>query len=115
MVVTNEGITRIVNLVSADLDNGQAGTGTTADTPADTGLETAVAATKVALTKEIGDKSISVSHLINSTTATGNSFTEWEVRMNTDTDTLSRSTTAAIAHTVNDEITRITTVFINQK
>lgn len=114
MVVTNNGLGRITTLVSNDIDNGQAGTGTTLAVEDDTSLETPVAATKLALTKEIGTRVVSVTHVISSTVATGNNFTEWETRMNSDGTTLSRSITAAITHTAADEITRITSFFLTQ-
>ena len=105
----------MVNLIATDLDNGQAGTGTTAPSINDTALVTPIAASKVALTKEIGNQTIACTHVISSGIATGNDFTEWSLRMNSDGTMATRTTTAPVTHTASDEITRITTIFVNQK
>jgi len=111
MVLINEGLNRVRDLVDNDIFKGQAGTDTTAPSESDTGLNSAVAATLLVVSTSVADKTLKVSHVIDSSTATGNTFSEWEVQLNSGGESLNRSVTAGVAHTSSDELTKITTFF----
>ena len=108
MTISNVGLTRITNLVTADLNDGKAGTGTTLPAVTDTDLQTAVSATEANVTVVAGSQSFSVTHIVSSTVGNGSSLTEWQIRMNSETTQLHRVVTAAVAKTSSIEITKIT-------
>lgn len=108
MVVSDSGINRAVALIVADIDDGRAGTGTTAPTAADTDLETPVVNTEADVTIVTGSKSFSVTHVVNSASGNGSTLTEWQVRMNGEATQLHRVVTAGIAKTSSIEVTKLT-------
>jgi len=66
--------------VSADMTNGQAGTDSTLFNKTQSGLQSAVGATDIALTdKTFTNSSISVSHVIPTTTGNSNDLVEYEI------------------------------------
>lgn len=112
MVVLNEGLDRITTLIANDITDALAGTDNTTPSATQTGLISPVAATEANVTVTVGSRSIQTSHVISSVVATGNTFTEWIIRMNSDATDLSRAVTAGVSHTANTEITKITTIRI---
>jgi len=108
MVVSNQGLTRCVTVITDDIDDGRAGTGTTAATAADTDLETAVAATEADVTIVTNAQGFTTEHLIVSTAGNGNDLTEWQTRMNSEATQLCRSNTAAISKTASIEVAKLT-------
>lgn len=111
MVLTTTGKNAIRDVIDTAKDQGQMGTGTTAELESDTGLETAVAASLANLTSSTADKQLVLSYLLDSTTANGNDMTEFENRVSSGTN-LNRVTFAAISKTTNIEISVNTTFFI---
>lgn len=88
MVLLNDGKNRIRDLINADLNNGQWGTGTTAATPDDTALETPVAATAIAVTTALTDKQITIDYNLPSTLGNGSTLSEFMIDLNSGTDKL---------------------------
>ena len=97
MVLLNDGKNRIRDLIDSDLNNGQWGTGTTAATPDDTGLETPVAATAKAVTTTLTDKQITIDHNLPSTDGNGNTLSEFIIDQNSGTDTLLRNVVTGLS------------------
>lgn len=82
MVILKEGLNRIRDLISADIDYGQLGTATTALSENDTGLGTADAATVLAVTVTTADKQIKYDYTLPSTGGSTATYTEFELRKN---------------------------------
>ena len=82
MVLLIEFKNRIRDLIDADKQKGQLGTGTTAPTEDDTGLETADATTLIDLTSTKTDRQLVLNYTLPSPTGNGNTYTEYEVRFN---------------------------------
>jgi len=81
MTLLLEGINRIRDMISADIDKGQLGTGTTAPTENDTGLETEDATTLLALTaKTTANKTVKFDYTLLSTGGTSSTYTEFELQ-----------------------------------
>ena len=78
MVMILEGKNKVRDLINADIDNGELGTGTTPETEADTGLETPVGATELAVTTTTASKQIQIDYNLNSVTGNGNTYSEYE-------------------------------------
>ena len=77
----DEGLNRVRDLINADIDKGQLGTGTTASAPTDTGLETADASTLLALTSQTtADKMIKFTYTLPNTGGTTTTYTEFELQ-----------------------------------
>ena len=89
-MMPNPGINRVRDLIDTDIFKAQSGTGTTAPTPADTALETAVTATLLTPTTEKADKSIKVTNTLNAGTATGSNLSEHELQINSGSTQLQR-------------------------
>jgi len=111
MVVTTTGKNAVRDLIDTGKDKGQLGTGTTAELETDTSLETAVAATKVALTSSTADKQLVLSYDLNSTTGNGNTYGEFENTVSSETN-LNRVTFATFTKTSAIEVSINTTFFI---
>lgn len=82
MVLLNNGKNRIRDQIVTDLEEGQVGTGTTAETPDDTGLETPLASTNFSLTTTKTDKQVSLDYVLPSTSGNGNTLTEYAITVN---------------------------------
>jgi len=81
MVILQEGLNRVRDLISSDIDKGQLGTGNTAATESDTSLETPQATTLLTLTdKTTSDKTIKIDYTLPSTSGTSVTFTEFEIQ-----------------------------------
>jgi len=115
MVIPDVGLNRTRDLLINDVTNGQAGTDNTTPSSTDVALLAPVTATLSAVTTISSDKSFQTSHVINSVTATGSTFNEWAVFVNSASTALfSRAVTADVSHGANDEITKTTTFFITE-
>lgn len=108
MTISDEGITRSVALIVADIDDGRAGTGTTLPLASDTDLETVVADTETDVTVVQSGSTFSVTHLVTSTQGNGSDLTEWQIRMNSEATQLHRVVTAAVTKTAAIEVTKLT-------
>lgn len=75
-----EGLNRIRDLIAADINKGQLGTGGTAATENDTGLETADAATLLDITVSTADKLLKADYTLPSTGGTTCTYKEFEVQ-----------------------------------
>lgn len=104
MVVLLEGKTRIRDLIDGDKEKGQVGTGTTAATEDDTGLETPVAATDISLTSSTAEKTLVLNYNLGSTLGNGNSITEFVARLNSGNTDFSRNVFASISKTSSIEL-----------
>lgn len=76
MVFVNDGKNKIRDLLASDITHAQMGTGTTAESAADTALVSAVAATSLAVSLQTSDKQIVVDYNVPSTVGNGTDFTE---------------------------------------
>jgi len=108
-MILNEGLAELANQFADLITNGQWGTGTTAATTSDTGLETAVGATLLAVTGVNSVASAQFTHTLPSTTGNGNSITEFELQF-TNGDSLSRVVGTAISKTASFRVITISTV-----
>lgn len=109
MTLLNEGFDRIRDLTKDDMTSAKAGTGTTLPTASDTGLETGVADTDVALTtKKISSDAITVTHILTTSLGNGSTLTEYEIRNGSD-DSYNRIIKAGVAKTNKREITMVHT------
>ena len=111
MVLTTTGKNAIRDLMNTAKDYGEMGTGTTAPTPGDTGLVSAVSATQAALTSSTADKTLILDYTLNSTTGNGNTLTEFQNTISSGTN-LNRVTFAGIQKTSSIEVEVSTTIFI---
>jgi hypothetical protein len=99
----NQGLQKIRSLIASNLTTGEMGTGTTGYTPSDTGLETAVAGSNKTLEVAESDRQLTISYLLDSASATGNTFTEFEVNDGSG-NAINRIVFTGIAHTASTEI-----------
>lgn len=111
---TDAALQRTRDLVLNDLENGQAGTGTTTPTTADTDLETPVAATENALTSTSSGQGFQSTLVVLSTQGNGSTLTEYADFFNSGSTMLSRVVMAGIAKTADKEITKITNYSYNR-
>jgi hypothetical protein len=103
MVMILEGKNKIRDLIDADIDNGQLGTGTTAETEADTGLETAVGATEIAVTTTTASKQLQIDYNLSSTIGNGSTYSEYEFQSTEAAVSYNRITFFGIAKTSSEE------------
>lgn len=108
MTISNVGLSRIVTLITNDIVDGRAGTGTTLPTASDTNLETPVANTEADVDVVTASNSFSVTHLVNSLSGNGSTLTEWHIRMNAEATQLHRVVMAGVVKTSAIEVTKIT-------
>lgn len=83
MVMTNEGLNRIRDLISADMTKGTLGTSGTAASVSDTGLGTADAATEENLTSSTQDQLIQKDYALASTDGTNGTYREFKIHNST--------------------------------
>ena len=116
MVILDEGFLRTRDLVNADITHAQAGQGTTTASQSDTGLETASADTLNTTTNTTGSSpaSLNIAHTVTDAEAIGDDLSEWEVRMNSSTESFNRTVTAPLAKTSTQEAQKTTTVEFSQ-
>lgn len=81
MTLTGEGLNKIRDMIYDDIDKGQLGTGGTASSESDTGLETADATTLLTLSsKTKTDKQIKFDYTLPSTGGTTTIYKEFELQ-----------------------------------
>lgn len=98
------GLNAIRDAHDTDIDKAWMGTDGTAPAESQTGLQTGVAASKLAVTTDAtADKTLVVNYTLNSTTATGNTFREFAV-IKDGTVEYNRVTFTGIEHTANEDI-----------
>lgn len=108
-----EGINRTRDLINTDIFKCQAGTGTSAATTNDTGLETADSNTLLTPTIVVADKSIQITHTIASTIGNGTTYSEQETQLNSGATSLNRIVHNGLLKGAKDEFVYITNVFID--
>ena len=111
MTTLNDGLNRIRDLVHDDIYKCQSGTGTTAVTLDDTGLETPDATTLETPTLQKADKAIQETHIILAVTGEGTAYSEFETQLNSGTDKLNRVVHTAVVKATNEEFNYITNFF----
>jgi len=113
-MILNEGLNQVKDLVNADLSKGQAGTGTTLPTPADTALETADTDTLATLTSTtVNDLQITTQYDIDSLTGNGNTLTEQEIQF-TDGESFTRNVHAGISKSNSIEVQYLNTIYFER-
>jgi hypothetical protein len=110
MVLLKTGMDRIRDLIADDLVDGRAGTDGTLASDTDTTLITPVAATEYDVTTTKTAQTILINHTIPSTAANGNDLVEWETRMDGEATSLNRAITAIVSKNSSIEVTRLTTL-----
>ena len=103
MTQLDQGFNRIRDLHYDDMDTGFMGTDGTAVVSTQTGLQVAVSASEVTLTKTKSDKSVTTEYKLDAGTATGNTFREYITANGTDL-AFNRYVFTGIEHTSADEI-----------
>lgn len=109
VVVLNEGLERLAVNFASDITNGQWGSGTTLPTTSDTGLETAIGASLLAVTASSSGTQAQFNHEVDSVTANGNTFAEFELQFSNG-DSFNRVIGGTFAKTSSVEVVTITTV-----
>jgi len=80
MVLTNEGLNAIRDLISADIDKGQMGTGTAVALASNTALQTPESNSLLTITKTTTDRQVSFNYTLGSTQGTSVTYTEYELQ-----------------------------------
>ena len=116
MTVLKKGLRRVRDLLDADITHAQAGTDQTLPTENYTGLKAEVASTLDTTTSKVVENpmTINVTQLITTPEAVGENLGEWELRLNSNTESFNRTVTAQLAKTASQEVTRITTIEVTQ-
>lgn len=112
MTFTNAGKNRVRDLVDADLNHGQLGSGTTAPTYADTALSSATTGTSTAITTQTSDKQIVVDYSLPSTSAQGSTMSEFGL-FNSSNTMFARFVFASLTHSSTEEWQFSTRLFID--
>ena len=114
--ILQEGLDRIRDLLDADITHAQAGTGTQIPAQTDSGLFNEVTSTKkvVTKTKTTSPATIAFTHVITTSEGNDNDLTEWELRLNSETESFNRTVTAHISKKANQQITRLVVVEFTQ-
>jgi hypothetical protein len=103
-MILEEGLNRIRDLHSTDIENGVMGTASTTVVETQTGLQSPVAASELAVIKTTSNKTTSVSYTLPSTTGTGFTYREFGVRNDTDSIDFDRVIFTGIEHTIADDV-----------
>lgn len=111
MVLLTEGLNRIRDLVNDDIFKCQAGTGTTAPTAADTGLEAADSNTLLAPTTTTSSEAIQVTHSISTAIGSGTTYAEQETQLNSGSTNFNRIVHTAVTKGSLDQFEYITNIF----
>lgn len=116
MTLLIEGLNRIRDMIRADIDYGQLGTGTSASSENDTGLQTEVATTKLTISSSIADKQINFNYLLPSTGGTTATYTEFELRKDATPVNYDKIVFTGISFTINgtEELSVIKRYFIRR-
>ena len=103
MTILLVGLNKIRDLHKDSIDKAQMGTDGSTVTEAQTGLQTAVAASKLDVTITQSDKTNVINYTLPSTTGTGNTYREFAV-IDDGTVVYNRITFTGIDHTSSDDI-----------
>lgn len=90
MVIIDNGLGRVRDLVNADIDSGQLGTGTTAAYTTDTDLETADALTIQLTDVSVADKQLTFTYSLPTTAGTTATYTEFKLFSNANSENYDR-------------------------
>jgi hypothetical protein len=113
MTILNEGINKIRDLTSSSISAADWGTGTTAPTTTDTGLQTEIVGVDQSVTKTTASKTINITAVLPSTSANGSTVSEHVIRFSSGED-LFRQTFTPISKTTSKELHNISTFVIQQ-
>lgn len=102
MTLLNQGLVQFRTTLQALWNTGKMGTGSTASAQSDTDLQTAVSASSKTLTVAGTDKQITTDYLLDSATATGNTFKEYSSYYSS--TALDRIVFTGIAHSADTEV-----------
>ena len=112
-MILREGKNRVRDLLEADIENGEYGTGTTAPTAGDTDTGTQVADTEVETTNTKSDKLIQIVHENNHAMGNGSSLTEFTTWCNSGSTLLTRNIFSSYAKSNIKTMTATKFIFIN--
>lgn len=113
MVYTYVGQEQVIDLISADFSNGKHGTDNSLTQIPDTGLNTGIVATDLALTSiKTTSSVISTLHVLDNATGNGNTLNEYGIS-NSSATYYNRIVFADNAKTANDQFNTIVTFNIN--
>lgn len=113
MVLLNEGLNKIKDLMNDNVDECDWGTGTTAATVTDTGLETEISGVEVTTTNSTADKTVQLTGVLVSTAGNSNTVSENVFRFSDGTDLL-RNTFTGVSKTANKELHNIQTITLTR-
>ena len=101
-MILNQGLNTTVSDIRDDMTNGEAGTGITLFKKSDTGVESAIGSTDIALTdKTVSGSTINLTYILSTSLANGSDVAEFEV--NNLSIAYSRTLKAATSKTSQDE------------
>jgi len=103
MTFLQNGINRTRDLVKNDIDKAWVGTSGAAFVETQTGLQTGVAATKIAVTISQSDKTNVINYTLPSTTGTGNTYREFAVIKDGVVE-YNRVLVTGLEHTANEDL-----------
>lgn len=103
ITILDIGLNKIRDLHDSNIDKCWMGTDGSAVTASQTTLVAGVSASKIANTSTTADKTLVINYTLLSTVATGNTFREFAVILDGDTE-YTRVTLTGIAHTSTDDI-----------
>lgn len=113
MVVLDVGLNKAANVLSADITQGQWGSGTDIPLVTDTALTTPIAATLGTTSNVISNNTIQLVHTVDSTTANGVDFSEYCLKY-TDNTLVNKVLGATFSKTATFEVTTITSFTVTR-
>ena len=103
-MMLREGQNRVRDLLDTNIDRAQFGTGTTAELVTDTALQTPVAATLVTPTSSTVSQYFEETGAVNSVLGNGSTYSEFALRRDSGSRTLSRATFTGLAKASTHEL-----------
>ena len=116
MTILLEGLNRIRDMINADIDKGQLGTGTNASTEEDTGLQTEDSTSLKTTTNSVASKQINFTYTLATTEGTTGTYTEFELQKSATPVNYDRVVFTGISFTKNgsEEISVVKRYFIRR-
>jgi hypothetical protein len=111
MTILNEGLNKVRDLLNTNIDEGDWGTGTASSYPTDTGLGAEIAGIEQSTTNSTGDKTLTVTAVLPSTSGGTAVIAEHIIRFSDGTD-FARVSFSPITKSSSKEIHNITTTVI---
>jgi len=113
-MILEEGLNKLRDLMNSNINEVDWGTGTTAANENDVGLEAEISSVEQSSTNIVKSKTLSVTGVLPSTDASGNTVSEAVVRFSDGTD-WNRNVFTGISKTNSKEIHNISTFVFTQK